>query len=476
MKIPLPLLFFSSLLLPLSGQSQEEVLPLSLSKEQKETEKKENEDPRFRIPLGAVVSNVTLPYFGENKRPISLLTAEEMTVEGADPTLDPELHATEVQRLNGRGLKLWLFDKKGLVKSITTIPEAKYHVTKEQIVTYGQLITQGAGEQFSARSQGAIFTLKTGQVLFLGPGMTRFSLPQKKETAMNLRSILPLSAAMQMLLAAPPSIEPEQLIKFEQAVATSLPPETDADQKFATADLHNEALAQRVAEYLLKVGKTELLTQIADPPKIDPDPFDAPLELSPSDISIEFDKGAYFDSEALEVAYFGNIKIEGLGLKMTCNKDLKAIFNPPAPKKTKKNEKAKDSENPKKDDSDSPIKNFSGFGDLKQVSANGRIRLEGTDKEGKKFFLRGDRALFESNPKNPQKEGVITLRGDNLSFIQGDPLNKESEEPIIRGDATTKDAWVIVNLREGLDPSKTDMTVQFSQGNFKIGVINRKKK
>ncbi len=466
-------LIWSSAALPLSAQK--DVLPLSPTEEQKEKEQKENEDARFRIPLGAVVSDVTLPYYGKNKQPISLLTAEEMRVEGADPSLNPELDSTEVQRLNGKGLKLWLFDKQGLVKSTTTIPKAQYHVKEERIITSGNLVMKGADNKFSTHSQGAIFTLKTGQVLLLGPGSTRLSLPQKKETSMNLRPLsplLPLSALMQVLIAAPPEIDPQHLEKFEEAVASARLPETNAQQRFADAELQNAALAKRLAEYLLQVGKTELLTQIADPPVTEPDPFDAPFDFGPSDISIEFDKGAYFDSETLEVAYFGNIKVEGLGLKMTCNKDLKAIFHPPAPKKQKKNAPKKDEK--KKDDS--PMQNFSGFGDLKQVTANGRIRLEGTDKEGKKFYLRGDRALFESDPKNPQKEGVITLRGDRLSFIKGDPLNKDSEEPIIRGDATTKNAWAIVSIKQGLDPSKSDVSVQFSQGNFKIGVINRKKK
>ncbi len=461
MNLRIPLLFLTSSLLPLAGQ--EEVLPLSPNEDQKLKEGKENEDVRFRIPLGAVISDVTLPYFGKNKRPISLLTAKEMRVEGADPDLNPELDSTEVQFLKGKGLKLWLFDKKGLVRSTTTIPAAKFHVKDEQLETTGALIMRGANDKFAARSNGAIFTLKTGQGLFLGPGVTRFTLPKKNETTMNLRPLLPLSAAMQMLIAAPPEIDPEHLENFEKAVAPKEIPEINADEKFAAAELIDAALAKRVAEYLLTVGKTELLTQIADPPVKEPDPFDEPFEFGPDDISIEFDNGAYFDSEALEVAYFGNIKVEGMGLKMTCNKDLKAIFNPPAPKKGKKEEDKED---------DSPLKSFGGFGDLKQVTANGEIRLEGTDKEGKKFFLRGDRALFEADPKNPKKEGVITLRGNNISFIQGDPRDKKLEDPVIRGDSTTKDAWIIVNIKEALDPTKSDITVQFSKGNFKVGVLN----
>lgn len=465
-------LLLASILLPLSGQ--EEVLPLTPSEEQKKEEAKKNKDARFRIPLGAMITNITLPYFGENRKHISLLTAEEMTVEGGDPDLDPNADTTEVQHLNGKNLKLWLFDKKGLVRSTTTIPEAKYQVKEEQLTTSGPLLMQGIGNKFAARSNGAIFTLKTGQALFLGPGNTRFTLPKKEKISMNHRPLLPLTAMMQMLIAAPDPIAPDHLERFERLVAPRTAPEHDIETQFTAAELNNAELAKRVSEYLIKVGKTELLTQIAEPHVPQPDPFEEAFVIGPDDISIEFDKGAYFDSEALEVAYFGNIEVKGLGLKMTCNKDLKAIFNPAPPKEKKTDEK--DGEKEKKKKKTSSLGNFSGFGDLKQVTANGRIRLEGVDKEGQKFFIRGDRALFESNPKNPKKEGIITLRGDNLSFIKGDPRDTDSEEPVVRGDSKTKDAWAIVNIKQGLDPTKTDITVQFSKGNFTIGIINREKK
>jgi len=462
-------LLLASALLPLTGQ--EEVLPLTPSEEQKKEEAQKNKDARFRIPLGAMITNITLPYFGKNRKHISLLTAEEMTVEGGDPDLDPNADTSEIQHLNGKNLKLWLFDKEGLVRSTTTIPEAKYQVKEEQLTTSGPLLMQGVGNKFSARSNGAIFTLNTGQALFLGPGATRFTLPKKDKISMNYHQLLPLTAMMQMLIAAPDPLAPDHLERFERLVAPRTAPEHNIETQFTAAEQNNAELARRVSEYLLKVGKTEILAQIAKPHIPQADPFDEAFEIGPDDISIEFDKGAYFDSEALEVAYFGNIEIKGLGLKMTCNKDLKAIFNPAPPKAKKTTEK----DGEKKETSPS-LGNFSGFGDLKQVTANGRIRLEGVDKDGQKFFIRGDRALFESNPKNPKKEGVITLRGDNLSFIKGDPRDTDSEEPVIRGDSKTKDAWFIVNIKQGLDPTKTDITVQFSPGNFTLGIINREKK
>lgn len=460
-------LLWSAALLPLCGQ--EEVLPLAPTEEQKKAEEKENKDASFRIPLGAIISDVSLPYYGKNKHQVSLLTAKQMTVEGADPDLDPDLDPSQLQRLNGENLTLLLFDKSGEISSTTTIPKAQYHVGEQQLVTSGQLIMRSADDSFATRSNGAIFTLKTGQALFLGPGVTRYTLPKRSKTTMNLSPLLPFSAAMQMLIAAPPEIDPAHLETFERLVAPRLAPHLDADEQFAKAELNNAALAQRVAEYLLKVGKTELLTQVADPlPAPKPDPLDALFKNGPSDMSIDFDKGAYLDSEALEIAYFGNITIKAQGIKMTCNKDLKVIFNQPPPK-----EKKTGKTDPKKENG--PLKNFTGFGDLKQVTANGKIRIEGVSK-GKKFFLGGDRALFESNPLNPKEDGTITIRGDKLAFISGDPYDKDSEEPLIQSSSTTKDAWAIVKIEPSADPSKSNLTVQFSKGNWSMSVRDRTKK
>jgi len=462
-------LLLASALLPLAGQ--EDILPLTPSAEQIAEEKKKNEDARFRIPLGAIISNITLPYFDENNRQISLLTAEEMTVEGGDPDLDPNADTTEVQQLKGKGLTLWSFDKQGLIRSTTSIPEARYQVKEEQLITSGSLIMRGADNKFAARSKGAIFTLKTGQALFTGPGVTRFSIPKKDQVSMIHRPLLPLTAALQMLVAAPPKMAPDHLERFERLVAPRPAPQHDIEKQFATAEKNNAELAKRVSDYLIQVGKTEILTQVAKPHVPEPDPLDKLFAIGPNDLSIDFDKGAYLDSEALEAAYFGNIIVQGLGMKMTCDKDLKIIFNPPEPKPKKEGEKEK-----KDQKKSSAIGKFSGFGDPKQVTASGKIRIEGKTKDGEQFFLGGDRALFEADPKNPKREGTITLRGDKVAAIIGDPYDEKSEEPISQAYSKTKDAYVIVHVKQGLDPTKTDLTMEFSKGNWQFGFRDREKK
>lgn len=440
--------------------------------EQREEEKIENENVRFRVPLGAVISDIRLPYYNKDNRLVSLLTAREMTVEGGDPAANEIEDPKKVRRLNGKELKLWLLDKAEKVRSITTFDTAKYDISKEQLTATGELIMRGADNQFAARSNGGIFTLKTGQALLMGPTFTRFKIPERKDkTTMNLLPVLPLTAAMQMLIAAPPEVDPEHFAKFERLVAPRLIPYDDADDHFERADQLNAELARRLAEYLILIGKTEILSQVkAEPQAEEKDPLEEIMKLGPADMSIECDQGVYLDSAALEIAYFGIIKAQGKGLKMSCNKDLKVIFHPPEPKKDA--DKKKEETN-KKDDAN-PIKDFGGFGDLKQITASGKVRIDGLTK-GKKFYIGGDRALFESDPKNPKNEGTITLRGDNLNFLSGDPNDKTSEEPLILQRSISKDAWAIVKIKAGAKPKQTDVTVQLSRGHWKLELIDRKK-
>jgi len=449
-------------------------------KEKKEEEKIENENVRFRVPLGAVISDIHLPYYNKDNRLVSLLTAREMTVEGGDPSANEIEDPKNVRRLNGKELKLWLLDKGEKVRSITTFDTAKYDLGKEQLTATGELIMRGADDQFAARSNGGIFTLKTGQALLTGPTFTRFRIPERKDkTTMNLLPVLPLTAAMQMLIAAPPEVDPEHFAKFERLVAPRLIPYDDADDHFEQADQLNADLARRLAKYLIMIGKTEILSQVkAEPVAEENDPLEEIMKLGPADMSIECDQGVYLDSAALEIAYFGIIKAQGKGLKMSCNKDLKIIFNPPEPKKVadgekKETEKNEEEKTEKKEDTN-PIKDFGGFGDLKQITASGKVRIDGVTK-GEKFYIGGDRALFESNPKNPKNEGTITLRGDQLNFLRGDPNDKTSEEPLFLQRSISKDAWIIIEIKEGAKPKQTDVTIQSSRGHWKQEVFDRKK-
>ena len=468
MKIRSSLLLLGSALTPLFGQAPPILIPKIGEQEEEEVAKEE--DTRFRISLGAVISDVTLPYYDKNQKQISLLTAVEMTVKAADPLEEPDEDPKKVRRLQGKDLKLWLFDEKEEVRSTTTISKAEYNVGTEQLEAFGPLLMQGVDRAFAAWSHGGIFSLQTGQALLLGPASTIFKRPPKSEkeskTSMNLRPVLPLAAAMQMLTAAtPPEISAVELAEFERLVAPRLVPRSNDTEEFEAADLLDEAVAKRLAEYLTSVGKIDLLTQIKTdtPKKEEKDIFDKLFEVGENQIRIDCDNGIYVGGTNHEIVYFGNIKLVGQGVTMTCKKDLKAIFDPPAEKKEEKEEKKTAPETKKQEElkeKETPLGNFGGFGDLKQITASGSIRLSGMSK-GKKFHLGGDRALYQTSGAGSKEVATVTLRGDKLAFIHESALvNGKKDGVDLKLYSISKNAWAKVTINTGTE-TKNDLNIEF---------------
>ena len=95
MNLRLSLLSLSATLLPLIGQNEplppelEKVMPLQPDQDQIIEEKKENKDARLRIPIGAVISSMSLPYYDKEHQQIALLAAKSMDVKGVDLIKDP---------------------------------------------------------------------------------------------------------------------------------------------------------------------------------------------------------------------------------------------------------------------------------------------------------------------------------------------------------------------------------------------------
>ncbi|MGD1978806.1 MAG: hypothetical protein PVJ98_05395 [Akkermansiaceae bacterium] len=127
--------------------------------------------PLINIPAGAVVTDLTLPYFNEERKRVSLLTIETLKVK-SDGSPDEET------LLAGESLKLWLFDDEGAIRTTTTMSEADYLVERELLKARGQLLMRSANDEFAAQSNGGVFSLETGQALLLGPASTRFVIPK----------------------------------------------------------------------------------------------------------------------------------------------------------------------------------------------------------------------------------------------------------------------------------------------------------
>ncbi|YCM44333.1 hypothetical protein V2O64_23800 [Verrucomicrobiaceae bacterium 227] len=406
-------------LLVAGAQDDLTLLDNNLSKEE---EHEKNTDVRDRIPAGAVLTDFSVPRFSEDRKRLSLLTAKEMEVESSEV-------------LNGTELKLRMFDDEENICTTATIAKANYYLKEEQLIGSGDIIVREKNDEFYAHGQGGIFSFNTGQALMLGPAQTMFVIPDKKTAQMNLKSTLPFAALIQLLAAVPPpELSAEELANFERTVAPRMIPEFRGPELMEKADAKNKGVERRLAEYLTSVKKYDLLLQVAAQPAAEEaDPLKELFEENPNRIFITASKGIYFDGTSFELVYLGDVELKGQGVTLSCNQDLKVIFDPPPADKDAKPDDAKDN----------PVKGFGGVGELRQFTASGNLRISG-EKDGETFHLGGDRAIYD------KAKNQIIIRGDTLAFKMGENATRSQN----------KNTYAVINI----DANNEIKNIQFSKG------------
>ncbi len=357
------------------------------------------------LPVGATLTKFSHPRFDTNKNPVSLLTAEEMVVT-----------ATDI--FTGNGLTLRLFGEDRKVRSMATMETAKFLVKQEQLIAEGDLFIRATDNQFSAQGNGGIMHLASRQGLLLGPAQTMFLLPQKKRVSMNL-SIPLFLTSIQLLAAAPPLvITAQELADFERAVAPKMIPPAKTEESLAQSQKLVNSLNQRLTQFLTTTGQLHLTGQVTAP-KLPKETKRAELFKASDDrMIIESDRAIYFDGENNEFAYLGKVKLTARGMIMTCTDGVKALMNPPPPKKEAKETEQKKSE---KDAEKEKFGDFKGIGDVKQVTASGSILLLGRNEKGEPVELRAERAVYN------KEQNEVILRGSKMFFRNGQIAAKTSD-------------------------------------------------
>ena len=168
-----PLLLILIFLLPSCQEEQKRVKSTVQKEASTQDPNEKKKQSLLNVPAGAVIEDLTLPYYNDDQKKVSLLTIEEVTV--ADDI------RTEKTILKGENLKVWLFDEEGAIRSTTVISSADYLVNKEQLVAKSEVLMVGSDGKFAAKSRGGIFSLTTWQAILLGPATAQFKIPQKKD-------------------------------------------------------------------------------------------------------------------------------------------------------------------------------------------------------------------------------------------------------------------------------------------------------
>lgn len=390
-----------------------------------EEERENNQNVLSRVPIGAVATNIQFPKYDETHRLTSVVTAAEMTADSSS-------------YFSGKNLKLEIYDDGKNIETTATMARAEYLFEEERLIGNGQILIRARHDEFVALGTGGIFEITESRAIIFGPTQTKFTLPsssQTKSTSTMISKPLLAAAAASQLATASPNREPsaEELVEFERAAAPRITPEDESPQLLSKADTITSTTSQRMQDFLFGVGREDLLIQNPTAPKKD---LIAELfQPNPDRVVITSSRGIYFDATNREVVYLGDIRLRGQGITLTCDQDLKVIFENQDPAaKSEKTGKAK-------------TDGLGGMNDVKLVTAAGNLRVSG-EKDGKTFILGGDRAVFD------QKAGKLTIRGDRMAFKLGDNGGARSTDP---------DASAVITIKENtitaIDLSKNWETV-----------------
>ncbi|MEN8795271.1 MAG: hypothetical protein ABF328_01015 [Akkermansiaceae bacterium] len=394
---------------------------------------KEEENAFSRLPIGATLTDVSIPRFDEKKRRASLLTAEIMEVKSAE-------------ELRGENLVIRLFDKEQKVSGIATVTAADYLVEKEQLIANGELIIRATNGRFLARAQGGILSMNSRQGMLVGQSEIMLLQPEKKKkiTMNQIKPILPLLTNIQLLTAAtPPTATIEELVEFERLTAPMIAPIFEAPQLLEAAMLAEAKLDQNLTTFTQTTGPKKIAELQKKAPKAHRS-FEELFNPAEGQIVAKSDQGFFLDGVNNAASLFGNVILQGRGMTMTCTEGMKILLADPEIE-----------EDHKGDDKDgSPFAKLKGIGEVAQFAANGNISIKGRDKKGQLIEARGDRAVYDAIKK------TIIVRGNGVGFRLGGS-----------GFRTTDDnAYVLIRLLGGDNLSVS------GQGNWELGISDRFKK
>ncbi|MGB0643517.1 MAG: hypothetical protein ACPGQF_02175 [Akkermansiaceae bacterium] len=248
---------------------------------------------------------------------------------------------------------------------------------------------------------------------------------------MKLQPLILLAVIPILFAAPPPRVTDKDLARFERLVTPKDRPDLGAVESYKKAEALNQATAKRMVDFLDSAGQSTLISQSdSEAPSQDEieDPLEGLFEPEPDTLLISCSKGIYLDGESYEIDYLGKVKIQGKGLTMTCDKE--------AEKKLPLEESKKD-----------PLAKFGGFGELKQFTAGGNVRVNGKTEDGQKVYMGGDNALYEMSKGGELENSTITFRGKKIGFMMGDVTDKSDKATSYAMTSISDDAWIKAVVR-----------------------------
>jgi len=366
------------------------------------------EIPAFGLlPDGSELKSVILPRYDENRRLLSVVKANAMTIVGAGEIAGDTVavlfyNSDQTQRGRVDFAKMVFNQQKGL---LTTRDPVHMH-----------------SDRLSTRGSGLYYSLAEGKGFMLGPVTTHLQAPPTETTMhapkspLRATALLGVSLLSQSLVAAPPKPLTAAEAAAIQADAASKAEAASAAQTLARKNLQTDAAAAAT----VSKDVSTFLAQ-ADLPAANSDPVPAPakpleIQSGPNDTLIHCEGGMYYDADEGVMVYLKNVTVKDPRFNLSGANELKIFFE-------KKPAKAA------KDDTKDPSKSTAaegspgaGFGEVERIVATGAVLIEQKPAPGKEP-IHASGAIFTYNVTADQ----IILSGGYPWYTQGTTFMRARE-------------------------------------------------
>ena len=401
------------------------------------------------LPEGSVLTDVTFPRYNKDFIPISLLTADTLTV-------------LEQSVIKATNVYVEYYNDDGSTQFKTNMSEAFYNQKKSTLRSQKKTTITGNG--FSAKGTQLTLHQQSKRAFLKGPAITIFTSQQEHastQTEMNKNSppliqktqkaltgaLITGSAAILMAEPANKLTESEltELDRITEPVTQKVQEKQNkSSATIKDAEKKQANVNQEVKSFLTDIDQKDSYietsapeqkseTLIADTPEnseTENTTTPAAEKQSQQGIHISCENGLYSDYKEGVFVYLKNVKLTTPEYKLKCSDQLKIFINPDQLSTDKKDSTKKDTKKSSYKDS------------IKTIIASGNVVITGKDEKGNKYIAKAATATYDLKSETTiLRGGYPSIQQSASSFLKARDANAYIKIPKSGSIVTSSSKW-----------------------------------
>ena len=401
------------------------------------------------LPEGSILTDVTFPRYNKDFIPISLLTADTLTV-------------LEKSVIKATNVYVEYYNNDGSTQFKTNMSEAFYNQKKSTLRSQKKTTISGNG--FSAKGTQLTLHQQSKRAFLKGPAITIFTSQQEQastKTEMNKNSP-PLIQKTQktltgalitgstaILMAEPPNRLTESQLTELDRLAEPITQKVQEEQNKSLATIQNTKkeqadVNQEVKSFLTDINQKDLYTESPAPEqKLEPVITDTPdssetekttpevAKTKPQEsIHISCENGLYSDYKEGVFVYLKNVRLTTPEYNLKCSDQLKIFIDPAQLSTDKKDSTKKGEEKSSYKDS------------IKTIVASGNVVITGKDEKGNKYIAKAATATYDVKSETTiLRGGYPSIQQSANNFLKAQDANAYIKIPKSGSIITSSNKW-----------------------------------